>query len=521
MLICSLFAVKHSHRLFQVGIEPDGLAATRLQVIGASAIPHRGRPPKQRLDGDVVQFPATPHNVYLVSSAGPQSADRSILPSLRQGGEQVDQETIGHIADMRLEQHLDDAGRASEVAVDLEGRVAVEQIRQRRSLQQFDEMQMRLFGVLEAGEKVDRPGATPACAGYDTYMTGKWHVKFSAGKVFDYTGSVRGGMPKQTAEGYNRPEDEQDYEEGWKPWDKQYGGFWKGGKHWSEVLGDEGVQFIGDSRDRDNPFFMYLAFNAPHDPRQSPKEFVDRYPLSDIEVPENFLPEYPYNSDIGNPRRLRDERLAPFPRTEYSVKVNRQEYYAIITHMDEQIGRILKALDESGERDNTYILFCGDHGLAVGQHGFMGKQNMYEHSIKAPLLVSGPGLPRGQRIDAPVYIQDLMPTSLELAGIAVPPVVEYKSLLPLINGEREKSYEAIYGAYRNVQRMVRKDDYKLIYYTKIDKTRLYNLREDPNEINDLAGDPQYAPVIKDLFKQLMKLQQETGDQLKLEPACLA
>jgi len=191
-------------------------------------------------------------------------------------------------------------------------------------------------------------------AGYDTYMTGKWHVNADADKVFKYTGSVRGGMPNQSPEGYNRPKDEQDYEEGWKPWDKQYGGFWKGGKHWSEVLGDEGVQFIGDSAGRENPFFMYLAFNAPHDPRQSPKKFVDKYPLSDIKVPENFLPEYPYNNDIGNPRSLRDERLAPFPRTEYSVKVNRQEYYAIITHMDEQIGRILKVLDESGERDTAW-----------------------------------------------------------------------------------------------------------------------------------------------------------------------
>ena len=86
-------------------------------------------------------------------------------------------------------------------------------------------------------------------AGYDTYMTGKWHVKANALKVFDYVGNVRPGMPNQSPEGYNRPKDKQDYEEGWKPWDKQYGGFWKGGKHWSEVLGDVGVQFIGDAQD--------------------------------------------------------------------------------------------------------------------------------------------------------------------------------------------------------------------------------------------------------------------------------
>jgi len=93
---------------------------------------------------------------------------------------------------------------------------------------------------------------------------------------------------------------------------------------------------------------MYIAFNAPHDPRQSPKEYVDMYPLDKISVPESFLPEYPYSEEIGSGRDLRDERLAPFPRTEYAVKKNIQEYYAIISHMDYQIGRILDELEKTG-----------------------------------------------------------------------------------------------------------------------------------------------------------------------------
>lgn len=152
-------------------------------------------------------------------------------------------------------------------------------------------------------------------AGYDTYMAGKWHInEITPQEVFDYTKDVRGGMPKQRKQRYARSfkKDEADT---WSPYDKKMGGFWEGGKHWSEVLADNGVFFLEQAKGSDKPFFMYLAFNAPHDPRQAPKAYVDMYPLEDIEVPENFLPEYPYNKPAGEGRRLRDEKLAPFPRT--------------------------------------------------------------------------------------------------------------------------------------------------------------------------------------------------------------
>jgi len=353
-------------------------------------------------------------------------------------------------------------------------------------------------------------------AGYDTYMTGKWHVKTDPKGIYGTTGQVRGGMPNQTAEGYDRPKDEEAYRQGWKPWDTQYGGFWQGGKHWSEVVGDEGVEFLQRAATRDKPFFMYLAFNAPHDPRQSPKEYVDRYPLDKVKVPDNFLPEYPYKDDIGCSAKLRDERLAPFPRTEYSVKVNRQEYYAIITHMDAQIGRIFDALEKSGMKDNTTIFFTADHGLAVGHHGLIGKQNMFEHSVKAPLTVSGHGLPRGKRIEAPVYIQDIMPTTLELAGVPKPDQVQFKSLLPLISGATRKSHDAIYGGYMTLQRMVRKDNYKLIHYPKINKTLLFDLKQDPDEMHDLAEEPRHASTVRDLLQTLRRLQGEVGDTLAIE-----
>ncbi|MEI6892345.1 MAG: sulfatase-like hydrolase/transferase [Pontiella sp.] len=345
-------------------------------------------------------------------------------------------------------------------------------------------------------------------AGYETYMSGKWHVVGAdAKKLFDHTVHVRAGMPGQTRAGYNRPKSPESYETGWKPWETKRGGFWKGGTHWSEVLGDDGVAFLEQAGERDEPFFMYLAFNAPHDPRQSPKRFVDLYPLDEIEVPENFLPEYPYNEEAGAGRGLRDERLAPFPRTEYSVKVNRQEYFAIITHMDEQIGRILDALEASGKAENTYIFFTADHGLAVGDHGFFGKQNMYDSSIRVPMLMAGPGIKAGISIDAPVYLQDVMATSLELAGVEKPMQVEFNSMLPLATGKTNKSaYGDIYGAYFGCQRMIRTDQYKMIIYPIANVVRLYDMMNDPLEINDLAEGPNLpVELMNSLFKKYKKL----------------
>ena len=350
-------------------------------------------------------------------------------------------------------------------------------------------------------------------AGYDTYFAGKWHVKASAEKIFDVARNVRPGMPNQTPEGYNRPLPDQP--DPWSPFDPKFEGYWKGGKHWSEVLGDDGVEYLGMAAKKDDPFFMYLAFNAPHDPRQSPKQFVDKYPVDDIAVPDSFVPEYEYGEAMKSGRGLRDEKLAPFPRTEHSVKVNRQEYYAIITHMDVQIGRILDALEATGKADNTWIFFSADHGLAVGHHGLMGKQNMFDHSVRVPLMVVGPGVEKGAKKDGKVYLQDIMASSLELAGVDKPEHVDFKSLLPILDGGREENYQAIYGAYLDGQRAVTDEDHKLILYPQAKAVLLFDLKADPKEMKNLADDPAHQQRVKALFARLLELQKENGDSLDL------
>ncbi|SDX29300.1 Arylsulfatase A [Lutibacter oricola] len=376
-------------------------------------------------------------------------------------------------------------------------------------------------------------------AGYDTYMTGKWHVDAPANMVFQNTTHIRPGMPKDAWDhatmvkkfdslskiegansadimpnGYNRPLNEND--KSWLPTDTSKGGFWKGGKHWSEVLADDAIGFIDQAKQKDNPFFMYLAFNAPHDPRQAPQEYVDMYPLENISVPKSYMPEYPYRHNIANGDDLRDEALAPFPRTEYAIKVHTQEYYASITHVDAQIGKIIEALKKSGKMDNTYIMFTADHGLAMGRHGLLGKQSLFDHSMRPPLVIIGPDIPKDQRSNADVYLQDIMATSLDIAGGEKPTYVEFSSFLDIAKGERKEShYDAIYGAYLSVSRMIRKDGFKLMVYPELNKILLFDMNNDPEEMNDLAVDKANKAKIKTMFDELLVLQKEMDDPLDI------
>ncbi len=366
--------------------------------------------------------------------------------------------------------------------------------------------------------------------GYDTYMTGKWHVAAPADTVFQTAIHIRPGMPGDAwgtrkpeaalPAGYNRPQNEND--NSWSPTDTTFGGFWEGGKHWSEVLKDDALQFIDSAKEKENHYFMYVAFNAPHDPRQAPQSYLDKYSLDSLSLPASFLPENPDKDAMGAGPGLRDEALAPFPRTEYAAKVHLQEYYAIITHLDEQIGKILDALEQSGKMENTYIFFTADHGLSVGRHGLLGKQNMYDHSIRVPLMMAGPDIPKNKKVDADVYLQDVMATSLELAGLQKPEYVEFISFLDLAKGNASEShYEAVYGCYMDFQRMIRKDGFKLIVYPKAQKALLFDLEADPEEMNTLADDPVYTEKVQAMFDDLVKLQQKMGDSLDLNPVYTA
>ncbi|UCG56126.1 MAG: sulfatase-like hydrolase/transferase [Phycisphaerales bacterium] len=277
--------------------------------------------------------------------------------------------------------------------------------------------------------------------------------------------------------------------------------------HPGKLVADDAIAFL-KRREKDKPFFMYLAFGTPHDPRVATQEYLDKYDVEKIPLPANFQPFHPFdNGDLV----IRDERLAPWPRTEAVIRQHLRDYYAVITYLDEQIGRIVETLKEIGEYDNTVIIFSSDQGLAVGSHGLMGKQSLYEHSMGVPLVFAGPGIPKGESSDAFVYLFDVFPTVCDLIGERVPEGLDGKSLATIIRGREQRVRRTIFLAYKDLQRAVRQGRWKLIRYPQINKTQLFNLESDPHETNNLADDPAHAGRIEGLMKLMARQQRLFGD----------
>ena len=280
--------------------------------------------------------------------------------------------------------------------------------------------------------------------------------------------------------------------------------------HPGQEIADAAIAFIAE-RPRDRPFCMYLAFANPHDPRVVSKEDRDRYDDPTLPLPRNYRPFHPFNNgDL----LIRDEQLAPWPRTPEVVRKHLADYYGVISHLDMQIGRVLQALKEQGEYDRTIIVFSSDHGLAIGSHGLFGKQNIYEDGMKVPLIFTGPGIPKG-RSDAFAYLFDVYPTLCDLAGVPAPTGIDGRSLAPIIRSQSQGVRDAVFLAYRDVQRSIRRGDWKLIRYPRINRSQLFNLKDDPSETRDLAGESSYASKLEDLLTQLRAEQKTFDDTLEL------
>ncbi|PCJ66168.1 MAG: choline-sulfatase [Candidatus Hydrogenedentota bacterium] len=339
-------------------------------------------------------------------------------------------------------------------------------------------------------------------AGYRTFITGKWHNGQAAVTEGFAKGTaiMMGGMSNHEAVPIN------DLDADGKPMNKRVSSTFS-----NELFADAVVGFLKNYTSED-PFFAYVSFTSPHDPRQPPLPYREKYYAKNLPLPPNFLPQHPFD----NGRLIvRDENLGAWPRTEAMVRDQLAEYYGMITVMDEQIGRILAALEKTGKRDNTLIIFAADHGLAMGSHGLLGKQNVYEHSMGAPMVLSGPGIPKGTT-RAFTYLYDLFPTLLERAGVAVPKGVDGRSLVPLYRGETTAIRDSIFLAYEDIQRAVRVGDWKLIRYPKIDHTQLFDLGDDPDEMNNLAGDPAQGERVAMLMTELKRWQKEIGDTAALQ-----
>jgi arylsulfatase A-like enzyme len=213
-------------------------------------------------------------------------------------------------------------------------------------------------------------------------------------------------------------------------------------------------------------------------------------------------------------------------RDESTIRNERGRYFACSENIDIQVGQVLADLKANGELDNTIILYTADHGIAIGRHGLQGKQSLYEHSWRVPMIVAGPGIKAGSRALGNVYLLDVLPTVCELSGITPPNTLEGTSFAPVLHGKIETVRDVMYGAYsggtKPGQRSIRKGDWKLIKYDVLDgkvrRTQLFNLAKNPHEFlpehkrvdpweTDLADDPRYAAVrkeLEDLLHQEMK-----------------
>jgi arylsulfatase A-like enzyme len=280
----------------------------------------------------------------------------------------------------------------------------------------------------------------------------------------------------------------------------------------SALFADAAVDFLRSYRG-DNPFFCYVAFTAPHDPRQPPPKYRTMYYEKRPPLPVNFLPQHPF--DNGHMAGGRDEDLASWPRTPAVIGDQLAEYYGLITHMDEQLGRILAALEESGQAGNTYVIFASDQGLAIGSHGLLGKQSVYEHSMRCPLIVAGPGVPAGKSTDAFTYLLDVYPTICYLTGVAPPNRLDGHNLAPLWTGEATSVRDSVFLPFQNIMRAVRDRRWKLIQYPQINHRQLFDLQNDPHEMQDLAVDPEYRETVQRMFALLKQSQRDAGDTLPL------
>ncbi len=287
-----------------------------------------------------------------------------------------------------------------------------------------------------------------------------------------------------------------------------------GDKFSSELFTSAAIEFL-KTYDQDKPFFAYVAFTAPHDPRNPPVEYRKMYYKNRPPLPDNFKPQHPFDNGhmVG-----RDENLAPWPRTEKVVRDQLAEYYGLITHMDEHIGRVLRTLSESRHADNTVIIYAADHGLAVGSHGLMGKQSIYEHSMGCPLIFAGPGIPKGGSTQAFSYLLDIFPTVCSLTGLEAPTGVEGRNLRPIWQGKTSKVRDSVFLAFSKVQRSVRDDRWKLIRYPRINHTLLFDLKNDPHELHNLADEPVQARRVKEMLGLLKRSQEKVGDDLPLTVA---
>lgn len=301
------------------------------------------------------------------------------------------------------------------------------------------------------------------------------------------------------------------------------------------------------------PFLIYFGFSHPHDPRDGTPEMLAKYGSTNHideatppalhslqpKLPANYLPEHPFDMTHAD---VRDEVAVSGVwrrRDEATVRNEIGRQFACSEEIDRQLGRVLERLQAMGELDNTILIYTADHGMAIGRHGLMGKQNLYEHTWRVPLIVAGPGILAGHRTEGNVYLMDLLATLCDFAGVEPPETNEGISFRPVLEGRKSTIRDSLYGVYSGGSkpgiRSVKKGPWKLIRYEApdrhISRWQLFHLENNPHELiqehhsaevqqlvgavhsgqqTDLSEDPQHFEQLK-IMQSLLEQQMQLWD----------
>ncbi|ARN57251.1 sulfatase [Sedimentisphaera salicampi] len=352
--------------------------------------------------------------------------------------------------------------------------------------------------------------------GYQTAMIGKWHLR-SEPTGFDHW-EVLPGQGK-----YHNPVFKTEKGR------KKYEGYV------TDLITDFTIDWL-ENRNEDKPFFLMCHHKAPHRSWHPDEKHEGMYADKEIPVPETFDDDYSTRcaaakeSAMSIQSHLRKWDLKKTPpkgltkeeRKHWNYRRYMEDYLACIASIDDNIGRLLDYLKKSGLEENTMIIYTSDQGFFLGEHGWFDKRFMYEESLRMPLLMRWPGhIKPGSVTDSMVMNLDFAPTFLDAAGLDIPNDIQGESFTPILEGsEPEKWRDSVYYHYyeypavHSVKRHygIRTKRYKLIhFYFDIDCWELYDLKNDPNELNNLYGKPEYQSLVKRLKAELKRLQVKYKD----------
>lgn len=254
------------------------------------------------------------------------------------------------------------------------------------------------------------------------------------------------------------------------------------------------------------PFFLYLAVGTPHGPYPADQTAIDAYEGATVSAPVDVLKPHPILS------KLPDAKPSKPTTTKADVQAVLKEYYASISFMDRKLGEFIQLLQKKGLYENTIIVVAGDNGLSIGSHGLEGKSNLFEFGgLHVPMLMHGPGIQQGY-FESLASLLDIFPTLCDLTGSPKPETLDGLSLIPILSGQATKVRDQLLTVFtKPEQRALREARWKLWYFPDQDVYELYDLQNDPRELNNIAGRREVQTELKRLQELMVAERIRFGD----------